>query len=112
MNVRTCTLSQYCFPTVLNWKLHFVAQEQQVLTLQYMKQVKNVQFDGPTNFAVHSADIRIFMYSVTSSYTNSSDEHFLAQICCFGGMESKPAALPFHPLTQSDSADTTHSIHM
>ncbi|TNN58201.1 hypothetical protein EYF80_031561 [Liparis tanakae] len=27
-------------------------------------------------------------------------------------MQPKPAALPFHPLNQSDSADTTHSIHM
>lgn len=112
-----CTY-MHAISVLLSYCLNFIQlYKNKVLTLQWVNRVKHVQFDVPLHLAVHSAYVRIFVYSVTStglrSYANSSDEHFLNQNVFFwGAMESKPAALPFHPLTQSDSADTTHSIHM
>lgn len=70
---------------------------------------------SPFTSAVHSA----FRFMYRWFQTNSSDEHFLPKTCWgflvlyFLGVESKPAALPFHPLIQSDSAHSmwqhTHS---
>lgn len=94
----------------LNWKLHSVVRDQGSDIATVQKQVK--QFHVPLHLVVHSAYVHVQCDLDRRSYTNSSDEHFLTQNMFFGGMESKPAALPFHPLTQSCSANTTHSIRM
>ena len=66
MNVRTCTLLCIAF---LSLKLGtpFSCTRTKFWHEQQFKQVNNAQFDVLLNLAVHSADIRIFMYSVTST---------------------------------------------
>lgn len=111
-----CTY-MHAISVLLSYCLNFIQlYKNKVLTLQWVNRVKHVQFDVPLHLAVHSAYVRIFVYSVTSTggLTQTLQMNIFSPKMFFfwGAMESKPAALPFHPLTQSDSADTTHSIHM